>query len=190
MKSSLGDWIRAKFSDPAENKKQPARYAELPRLPKHRRTLTPSSSHECLTYQHGFFNVFSVEVRENILLFAFGNRVLHMDLSFDHPMQALPRGHVARNHCGLNGLGPDFKKGFNLDEKKPKAWEWWGSVCHRNGPSLEWFDCSMDGTVSLVRPCMDRCRQGLASKCDEWPGNAPSNCQIGIMGWLLSCRQA
>jgi hypothetical protein len=63
-------------------------------------------------------------------------------------------------------------------------WAWWGCVCHRD---VEKRMLHRQGDV--LDPWEDGCTDGFAA-CKGWSGEQPTSCYIGIMGWLLSCRQA
>ncbi|KAH7163588.1 hypothetical protein B0J13DRAFT_538866 [Dactylonectria estremocensis] len=132
------------------------------------------------------------EIRYSIQLFAFGHRTVHMDLRFERPLvladeKPYPSWAIhARIHS--NSLSTDS----HLDHSQEMAWRWFSCICHRYPP---------DGThLPLGRrrnypwghfrePDVDFCLVG-SGLCNEWPGVWPKNCQIGIMGWILSCRDA
>lgn len=183
----------------------------LPALPAERpRPLTPSPSHENLyqpaadaTADSAFFQMLPPEIRRQILLEAFGKRCVHMDLRFDHPELPLPPGEAARenySHCRHN---VDWERRYrqpppawNLDYSMPKRWIWQSSVCHQRRPPHG--DVGPMVHDPYANPAEDRCRYGdlkddLFPKedlCQDWPGEKPSKCFIGVMGWLLSCRAA
>ncbi|KAF4960083.1 hypothetical protein FGADI_1100 [Fusarium gaditjirri] len=86
-------------------------------------------------------------MRRDILQLAFGDRRVHMSLS--------------------------FREKHTSDDKKVESWQWFGAVCHRaetprpRGNAAEWQEFWEDD-----------CKHG-----DIEPQ------KIGVMGWLLSCRQ-
>ncbi|KAI6780715.1 uncharacterized protein J7T54_001219 [Emericellopsis cladophorae] len=165
----------------------------LPFLPDPRpRCITPPPSaapprqEQCL-----FFRKLPPEIRIQIYNHAFGNQTLHMDLEYTWPDK--PRSRVAdenggtRRHCAIapNANFPAYRK---LDSKQPRAWRWWGSVCHREPPPHK---------LSVIHrwdeepaPWVDNCRNGRVKYCAAWGGAWPERCQTGVMGWLLSCRLA
>lgn len=165
----------------------------LPVLPKNRpRVLTPSHSRETLilsaaaaTANSAFFQKLPFEIRRQILKEAFGNYVVHMDLNYDFPVVPLHirQRHPIHKHANTNGrdtLPPQSKFGLPINKK----WQWWSSICHRDSPS--WLEPRMS-----TRPCNDECRDASYNlACDKWPGNTPGKCFIGVIGWLLSCRQS
>lgn len=145
----------------------------LPILPKKRqRVLTPSPSDETLiqvasdaTAKSPFFQWVPLELRRMIYIAAFGKRTVHMDLKFDHPELPGPA------HARLN---PDRMN--PRDRTAAAEWRWWSSVCHRH---------------PMVEGWMDQCRTGMSfTACFLYPGEIPDKCFLGVMGWLLTCRQA
>lgn len=165
--------------------------------PQRLRVLTPSSSREFMiastaaaTASSPFFLRLPAELRRDILIEAFGDRTIHIDLSFDHPMISMPEqdkrmlGEKIR-HCGLNCESHKLLKSpLKLDVSKPKAWQWFSCVCHRDPENI------VRGNGHVLEPWEDECLAGVAGWCQGWPGKAPEKCFLGIMGWLLACRQA
>ncbi|KAI1453527.1 hypothetical protein F4805DRAFT_461629 [Annulohypoxylon moriforme] len=168
-----------------------------PLLPAHRAFITPSPSQSHLSASsHNsspFFHLLPPEIRRLILLEAFGERTVHLDLVFSHPPfflsaeEQVRRRHVS--HCGID-VGP--RKFHKRDTARPKAWRWFSCVCHRD---FEW--CvrerargSKETAVLMAEPHYDTCLVGTAAYCDSWRGETPGKCFVGVMGWLLACRQA
>jgi hypothetical protein len=205
MRTKLSSWLRGKLDRYRRRRRSRAisDNAELPWLPDRRpRPLTPtaaapgsgsgsgSSSSSGILQQHAqdgslVFSKLPFDVRRLILELAFGKTVLHMDLSFGHPVAALERGTATpRSHCGLNVTSPkQHPTDLRLDRGLPERWQWWSSRCHCILPADKWHS-------SVGKPWEDHCHTGTGHYCDDWPGERPSKCQIGIMGWLLACRQA
>ncbi|KAL7946160.1 hypothetical protein V8C42DRAFT_322638 [Trichoderma barbatum] len=179
-----------------------------PKLPSQRRgRLTPAASHESLiaasnaaTANSAFFTKLPVEIRRKILIEAFGGQTVHMDLIYDHPPQpvedqsedAQSKGGQMydRAHGNFNinfqGKATCNIRNLRLDDSRPKEWAWRSSVCHRNLPAY----CRPG---QEVQPGEDCCRFGQSPwhrTCLVWPGEFPTKCLIGAMGWLRSCRQA
>ncbi|OAA76810.1 hypothetical protein LEL_06494 [Akanthomyces lecanii RCEF 1005] len=171
------------------------------KLPKRRRhVLTPTSSTADLSVQprhdatadSPLFQRLPAEIRIQILTAAFGERTLHMDVLLSYPplrRQPIGRDRAALGHAGLfiePGKADDGKFFPILDTTTRQAWQWHGSVCHRNPPGT----AVNDG--HSVQPCQDQCRSGITpdDACKQWPGVAPDKCRIGALGWLQSCRQA
>lgn len=159
-----------------------SRHSELPILDTPRKfTLTPSSSvvslpagtDHSIPTKKDFFERFPPEVRRKILIEAFGDKVVHMHLT-----------------CGELGR-PVGKKNPHWRRRphaQPRRWKkneynWWSCVCHRMG---QYSISNRD----LAPPVEDECEQGDDTFCDIWPGEPDTKCFIGVMGWLLSCRQA
>ena len=180
------------------NAKQPMR-DPLPFLPVHRpRVLTPSLSHQSfapalLQHNYGFFGRLPHELRRQILIAAFGGRTLHVSLTFGHPLVRRPRRQIAEGaqgsnkHCGLGSeLVPDIAQ--------RQAWHWFGCVCHRRAgySKTEMEQREAEQKFSrTIEPCDDQCLKGSVCSCELPAGTRDSaECFIGIMGWLLTCRQA
>lgn len=154
--------------------------------------LTPSPSRENLsqsssaTSNSPLFRKLPPEIRRRILVAAFGDQTIHVDLVNDHPTLKL----TPQDHCGHGGLpltaadnGSDAK--VKTKSSAQKSWQWRSSVCHRNGP-----DPGPPG--HQVQPAHDTCRLGLTGSqvCNMWPGDGPQKCRIGILGWLLTCKES
>ncbi|KAF4457668.1 hypothetical protein F53441_428 [Fusarium austroafricanum] len=134
--------------------------SESPILPNPRpRALTPSGYRDrdsrgqnvrsITFYQNSPWFKLPPFVRQDILRLVFGDRRLHMSLSF-------------------------LTKDNEPQGRLLKSWQWHGTVCHRDGPEDE----------------------GLQTSEKEFPNvwevycrNISTSENIGIMGWLLSCRQ-
>jgi hypothetical protein len=132
-------WIKKHLRSSPSPKKQPKN--QLPFLPSLRRSLTLKSfdTPACLFFQLPY------DVRSMILLEAFGDCTLHVDLV-----------------------------------RQEESWQWRGAVCHRNmsrPPSIQY---------AWLGPWNDPCMQWAY----EREGKFPEAYSIGIMGFLLSCRQA
>ena len=76
---------------------------ELPFLPSAwSHALTPSPSKEVSTAGSGFFEKIPTELRQEILILAFGNGVVYMDLSLVNPIAPFPRWARPRSsHAGI-----------------------------------------------------------------------------------------
>lgn len=166
----------------------------LPLLPKERpRPITPTTSFNSFHIDPSdavrgspFFRVLPPEIRRKILQAAFGNRVVHVDLVYGYP--SIQSGESNKlNHCNWNISTVPGDHGIYepRDLHRSRQWIWRGSTCHRNPP--------VPGRVGdQVQPSQDICRFGQTphQACKLWPGDYPSKCFVGAMGWLLSCRQA
>jgi hypothetical protein len=187
----------------------------LPRLPKtRRRALTPPGFRDndsldgppYARFQESCaFLRLPPNIRVDILRLAFGDGRLHMNLSYGYPDKS---HQCIANHAGIankDSLRFPRQKERSLDTAQPKSWTWWSSVCHRLAPDETGTNSgvtSRPGQVPMTRgglsgPWADRCREGDAAQCLTWRAreggeggeDASSACYVGIMGWLLSCRQ-
>ncbi len=142
----------------------------------------PSPGHVSLTIQpmvaegmyatanSAFFTRLPLEIRQKILVAAFGGRTLHMDLRFGLPLlprskrPPIPRKPWCMPHGGItadlqSGNWPeevqDAARRARVDplEAKP-VWQWWGCVCHRNLP--------FGDERVVISPCQDNCVRGDA----------------------------
>lgn len=104
------------------------------------------------------------ELRDMIYMFAFGGRVVHMELQ---PTI------ISLYQEGTLELRQQ-KEPDSDSEVDERVWHWWSSVCYRN-PSDEAYN--------------DACRRRWARSL-IYPEECPGKHSIGIMGWLLGCRQA
>ena len=192
MPNTLSKWIEKKLpiSLTKDNETPP-----LPTLPQDRpRVLTPSPSRENLllstaaaTSNSAFFQKLPLEIRQKILKEAFGNYTMHMHLSYDFPKVPLRvRQHDPKHrHANIRTFQRRQQRQqttFGIPRKK--SWQWWSCICHRDAPWMlsHWRSDAL---------CRDDCHKGgIHISCDYWPGDTPGKCFIGVMGWLLSCRQS
>ena len=118
------------------------------------------------------------EIRRLIIIEAFGNRTLHMDLAFMQPPLRLPSSAplTHMNYMSERRMGGT-----------PSRWEWWGWEC-QDGPLQVW-DKPVDSDVNKTRPANDFCGHlGRAHyDCDLVRPTARPRF-LGVLGWLLSCR--
>ncbi len=181
--NKLKKWVRNKISsidDTDDNPKsvQLPLYKGMPVLPRERRhVLTPSPSHENLIQPtmaatSAFFQTLPPELRRWIYIYAFGGRIIHMDLRYNDPKI---RG---RHQARING-----DSSCPQDPIAKPGWVWWSSVCYRRPGKNAWRDtCWTEsyGNARVLRP----------SLCLLRPGTGHDKCFLGVMGWLLTCRRA
>ncbi|CAH0025420.1 unnamed protein product [Clonostachys rhizophaga] len=135
-----------------------------------------------------FFGRFPAEIRRCILEHAFGQRTLHMDLAFVRPHLVLDELQSSREtgHAKINR-----RRSTDLDFRQVD-WRWLGCVCHRSKPEEQ--PLSLGRLRSDPGSCArEGYREGCMvgeGECAHWPGEWPAKCQVGALGWLLSCRQA
>ncbi|KAK7222536.1 hypothetical protein V2G26_010539 [Clonostachys chloroleuca] len=127
----------------------------------------PSDQKEFRGHRTSFHSA-SPEIRRRILIQAFGERTLHLDLAF------------------IRSGGSSAK------------WRWYSCVCHSDKPGLHHTGrlargktpCGYHGSPyerdqrnPLACPRSDPSVPAHAGPC-------PDNCRVGASGWLLTCRQA
>lgn len=199
---SLKKYLRKKFLrkklSPLQSKSPTLTKDDLlPFLPSKRPSaLTPSPSQEELASPRVNYRLFQnlpYEIRRQILVKAFGGRTLHVDLSYRNPLVRKSKLQTAR-HC-------DLIANPALDTELPMGWQWFGCVCHR---PVEWPEGSparhsiyrapeWGFEKAKARPGEDNCLRGGSNFTECVPltrEDQHSPCFIGVMGWLLTCRQA
>lgn len=130
--------------------------------------LTPTPS-ETAFNSSPFFPKLSYELRHAIIAHAFGEQIVHMNL-FYHERR--PKRPTARGPHAVPGKH-FFRSGY----------VWSSSVCHQCWPGAH-------GYRDALGPAYDECHSNGQANCIAWPGDGPEKCFLGIMGWMLSCRQA
>ncbi|RGP69216.1 hypothetical protein FLONG3_7852 [Fusarium longipes] len=186
MRRHLKAWISKRRSK-REIKTEVDSSPEMPYLPNPRpRVLTPSSSMQDLSLPLQtcpIFRELPSEIRRQILVFAFGDRTVHMDLVREHPTKP----EVEDPGCGYSNHA---KYGEPLDKNQPEFWKWKGCVCHRVAPPAlrkAWYR-----DEHTLEPADDECCSGQADLCALWLMHYGTlrECFVGAMGWLLACRQS
>lgn len=163
-----------------------------PACPQRTCTLTPSPSSESLldataaaTANSDFFQRLPYEVRRFILIDAFGGRILHMELKYDHPDMPLEKRAQDPELSSFHAyIGMPKQQEKRVEGWKPKQWQWQSTVCHRFSPRY------VLRVPTVAQPHDDSCYSGEHIWCSAWPGEDMRKCLIGVMGWLLTCRQA
>ncbi|KAJ3526415.1 hypothetical protein NM208_g11202 [Fusarium decemcellulare] len=195
MKRRLQAWIEAKrlkYQSITESNGPSTSQPEMPCLPNPRpHALTPSASTQDLTVPaqpSPLFDKLPPEIRRAILVVAFGDRTVHMDLILDHPLNPGDPEKAAR--MPYSHRRPQTNYLVGVDKSQPIRWQWRGCTCHRIPPD----HCSFynDREMEVEEPGDDTCSSGSAVRCIEWTkrGKNPHWCWIGATGWLLACRQA
>ncbi|SPO06989.1 uncharacterized protein DNG_09683 [Cephalotrichum gorgonifer] len=157
--------------------------AKEPYLPApHAPLLTPRSSSR--QEQSPFFRL-PLDLRYLILRDAFGGRTIHVDFRFRPPLYTSDTGGGLKAYHG--GYPPLVTVDTRLDRPtKPHgagAWRWYSCVCHRNVPP------GMRGSAFEFSASWDKCLSGAGFHCHSWPGTLPNKCMLGMMGFLLTCKQ-
>lgn len=168
---------------------------EIPVLPDPRpRALTPTPSKEHIAIQSAPFFTLPPEIRRKILVEAFGDRTIHIDLVLDHALRLQRYGRRDPKDRFATGHGhywPETSGNLGLDRSQAKRWQWRGCVCHRLPPPQY---CREKTVPGWEQPADDHCREGDSAypHCELWVKalKDPKCCWIRVMGWLLSCRQA
>ncbi|KAG8666728.1 hypothetical protein FPOAC1_011543 [Fusarium poae] len=188
MRRHLKVWFETRKSRRQKEKVAPT--PQMPCLTSPRpRVLTPSSSEQNLSLplqSSPLFSKLPTEIRRQILVFAFGDRTVHMDLVLEHPTKP-----------GANSSGQDYRHGNlstrygqTLDRSQPHIWKWKGCVCHR--VVTPQYRKILQSDEWVPQPADDHCCSGEADFCRMWTEHYGTNdaCFIGVMGWLLACRQS
>lgn len=144
----------------------------------------PSPSSESLftaaasaTANSDFFQLLPFELREKILIDAFGDRTVHIDFQYEYPL--LPLEKRGRPRTPGSCLKQQFE---TVDILKPRKWQWRSSICHLN-VLLGLFGRN-------TSPCDDLYYREQ-DICSYWGSQGPmEKCSVGALGWLLSCRPA
>ncbi|GKT47796.1 uncharacterized protein ColSpa_07977 [Colletotrichum spaethianum] len=124
--------------------------------------------------QSPFFEVLTPDLRYYIYQLAFGRKILHLYLLYRRSLQPDVRwrkGHQPvpawyPHSPGVSPMDPPF-----ADASMTPQWYWWSCVC---GPE----DRRLDTKLS------DQCPRGFFQTC------GPKETYLGILPWLLTCRQA
>ncbi|KFX93072.1 hypothetical protein O988_07011 [Pseudogymnoascus sp. VKM F-3808] len=132
------------------------------------------------------------EVRRKILVYAFGEQTVHMDLQFRYPFEAPVKQREWGRHAGIDYYSERMDQEDIKGERK--EWRWFSCVCHRLPPDAPQLPLGrrrhyLRTRTNMGDPDTDLCLHGFG-QCDKWPGDCPAKCLIGIMGWMLSCKQA
>ncbi|KFX96544.1 hypothetical protein V490_03297 [Pseudogymnoascus sp. VKM F-3557] len=132
------------------------------------------------------------EVRRKILVLAFGEQTVHMDLQFRYPFEPPVKQREWGRHAGIDYYSERMDQEEIKGERK--EWRWFSCVCHRLPPDAARLPLGrrrhyLRTRTNIGDPDTDRCLHGFG-QCDKWPGDCPAKCLIGIMGWLRSCKQA
>lgn len=133
-----------------------------------------------------FFDVLPPEIRRKILIFAFGQQTVHMDLQFRRPFAKTWK---EGSHGGLPVRQKDEAGGNFIEQRMigDKKWMWYSCVCHRHSPDEQDWLCH--GRMAGNEFEKDTCLLGNG-QCEHWPGKSQKKCYIGAMGWLLTCQRA
>lgn len=191
MPRNLGDVVRSAVQKvkyrPDQESSRGSFYTNVdpdPYLPEQRpRPITPTESHPQCVQTCFLFSKLPAEIRRDILILAFGSRTVHMHLINEHPVVsgATQGGHLYKStNSGI---------GLRVDNEIPKRWIWNGCVCQRNRPPAASIKAE-EWTGHWLGPWADKCLDARLKYSPEPRSQWPKRYHIGVMGWLLSCRQA
>ncbi|KAK4143159.1 uncharacterized protein C8A04DRAFT_12584 [Dichotomopilus funicola] len=193
MPNSLKKWIKRKmFPRKKQNCEHPP-----PAPPFRTEWPNISAPNGDLASNYGLFQKLPVELRQQILGYAFGNRTIHIHLEFGYPFtrKQLP----ARKSSGATN---SLRGGIVRNDRRPQQWQWFSCVCHRrvirpkddnesvvNGHAVEaWEDACIPSGVghrSGYRP-----PSAAFCECKSPDRSSHDECLLGVFGWLLASRQA
>ncbi len=133
----------------------------------------------CTTQQPhpGFFSL-PTEIRDLIMIEAFGNVRVHIDLRLLPPRRENRPSLNSKRHGGpYPPLDTEqYHWGSHL-----RTWKWYSCVCHSCSPSL--------GQEYDIMPHHDECLRG-PHRCLKGNTTASRHCRLGIIGFMMSCKQA
>lgn len=190
MWSTLVNWVQRQFYESHDAVPIPP----LPFLPP-----SPSSSESATMQgvastapipQNGiFFGRLPLDLRRIILIEAFGDRAVHVDLRYQRPLRSRPLRKIM--HAGgvdVLYAGPSPSR----ESREPYAWQYYSCVCHRDPVWFVERSYGVGAGDMPSHPATDSCLRRRPQSCDKPPGDTGdmSRCFLGVMGWLLTCRQA
>ncbi|KAI1375781.1 hypothetical protein F4677DRAFT_420712 [Hypoxylon crocopeplum] len=176
----LRKWLQKKLGRTKQSSQESP--PPIPHLPAERPSiLTPSPSREHLSPaidNYGTFRRLPPEIRRQILIEAFGNLILHLDLKLSqgglHPLVSNRTESRTYNAHRAKIAG---------NANSPQGWQWRGCVCHRR----PWW---MTGeNQAHMPPHEDMCYLVLR-RCNVEKSKLPTEYTIGAMGWIRTCRQS
>lgn len=124
------------------------------------------------------------ELRAHIISTAFGGRIVYIDLRLRPPLLDKSTSGRDPGHGGYPPLMEVSRssKGFWLPRKyREVAWRWYHCVCHRH---VAW-----GLELPLGYFLGDDCLKGEALCLGELTKSSYDACRLGIMGFMLSCKQ-
>lgn len=188
----IRDWLKEHIHLPSSKSTGKTRCCvdNPPFLPSHRRPITPSNVTPQLS-ACAFFTKLPEDIRREILIAAFGDRTIHMNLEFTHPYPVLPPlddagGNNTHRHTHHARIAP--LRNEHLLHKSDMVWRWDGSVCHRQ--ARDYAPVGQDACFLFHAVWLDGCMAGRNTYCESYGVSLPRDCQIGILGFVLSCKQA
>ena len=148
---------------------------EMPFLPAERPLiLTPTASQENLLLKSTasmspFFAGLPIEIRREIYSQAFGKKTIHMALQHKYYERS---AYMTKMYPGSHPR--------RIDQHRPltsEGWYWWNCVCHFTRDFYFNDDCR-------------HMEERYWTELEKRRGLPSGSFSIGLMGWLLTCRQA
>lgn len=156
----------------------------IPPLPPSPAPATVAAPVPSATSQSALFQRIPAEIRQRILVEAFGDQLVHMHLSLERPLL-----HKYRDGGGSSSNSSPEHAGnparYKFDDAARPFWRWRSSRCHAHCFHHESWKCKAPQWVDQF---LDRDPCIFGESCGH-PG-APETCSLGAAGWLRTCRQA
>lgn len=134
----------------------------------------------------GFFDILPAEIRRQIMMDAFGDNIIHIDLQYRYPYRTL--SFKEPNQHTEHAVHDAYQRRGNKSAGE-KEWRWWSCICHHLPPETNPVWMSHGRRALPTKTFAVSCLEGI-SQCEKWQGTWPSKCHVGVMGWMLSCKQA
>lgn len=140
-----------------------------------------------------FFMVLPPELRVSILTAAFGRRTIHIQRCQPATPQpqaqgSRPSGSRGSTRQWLGGLFATAKSKGKREEAPPPAGrgkQWYACICYRLADPAVDTSPAADTCLADLKPSRRDGRWSCTS-----PSEVPPKLAVGVMGWLLTCRQA
>ena len=141
-----------------------------------------------------FFSRLPAEIRRQILIHAFGDQTIHMELRFGYPYNLEDKCGRSRSHARLQTQNGGNDTDVLSGPGNEKGWRWFSCLCHRFPPAgnehLRFGRRRNWPSSTFGDPGSDFCMKGMSIECKKYPGEWPVKCQIGISGFLRTSKQA
>lgn len=182
----LGDSLRrlrnrVLLSDDARRQQAIHTVPPLPPSPASAMIAAPVSS---ATARSALFQHLPAEIRQRILVEAFGDQLVHMHLSLERPLLRKYRNGSSSRSSSSTGHARHPRR-YTFDDAARPFWCWRSSRCHAHCFHHEsWHSKAPQRSDQFFdRECC------VAGESCGHPG-APETCFVGAAGWLRTCRQA
>ncbi|OAA74888.1 hypothetical protein LEL_06876 [Akanthomyces lecanii RCEF 1005] len=153
----------------------------VPPLPPSPAPATVAAPVPSATSQSALFERLPAEIRQRILIEAFGDQLVHMHLSLERPLLRKYRSHSKSSNPGHAGLPGRYK----FDDAARPFWRWRSSRCHAHCFHHQSWKCKAPQSSDQF---LDRESCISGESCGHL--GAPETCFLGATGWLRTCRQA